>query len=260
MRKFHGYTYSPTWNSWRAMKARCFNKNNIGYKDYGAKGITVEKSWMRFANFLKDMGERPFGHTLDRIDPRGNYCKENCKWSTVVEQSRNKTSCIILSYNGISATVSEWAEKLGIGAETIRARLKRGWSVERTLGSRLQVEKRNKITNRSVEDKSDVSVRSLKSWRTKVLVRDNYRCKKCTGDKNLQVHHILPRREFPNKMFFIDNGIALCKACHQKLHLKELMFASEMFDTIRNYEYYYLWSSCGNGTVYAKNVVKAEDL
>ena len=82
--KKHGHsspaTRSHTYRSWEAMKARCLNANDPSFKDYGARGITVEDAWMTFETFLADMGERPRGTTLDRIDVNAGYGKNNCRW------------------------------------------------------------------------------------------------------------------------------------------------------------------------------------
>ena len=72
------------------MIERCTNQNSIQYKDYGGRGITIDIEWLDLENFLKDMGERPKGLTLDRINVNGNYCKDNCKWSDYYEQAINK--------------------------------------------------------------------------------------------------------------------------------------------------------------------------
>jgi len=79
------------YRSWQSMKTRCYNKNAINYKNYGGRGISICDEWKRsFDIFLEDMGNRPMGSSLDRIDVNGNYCKENCRWATPSEQIRNR--------------------------------------------------------------------------------------------------------------------------------------------------------------------------
>jgi hypothetical protein len=86
-----GRTTTPEFRTWCAMLQRCFYKNNQKYLRYGAKGITVCARWKEsFEEFLKDMGPRPEGHTLDRIDGKGNYEPSNCRWATVQEQNKNR--------------------------------------------------------------------------------------------------------------------------------------------------------------------------
>ena len=81
---------SPTHKSWTAMLHRCRAPKYSDYKNYGGRGITVCERWKVFENFLADMGERPKGKTLDRIDVNGNYEPSNCRWATLSEQQRNK--------------------------------------------------------------------------------------------------------------------------------------------------------------------------
>ena len=81
---------SPTYLSWYAMKQRCFNQNHENFPYYGGRGITVCEPWLRFENFLADMGERPGGKTLDRINPDGIYEPDNCRWATPKEQAGNR--------------------------------------------------------------------------------------------------------------------------------------------------------------------------
>jgi hypothetical protein len=72
------------------MRQRCFNPNCNDYKYYGARGITVCKRWLKFANFFADMGVRPRGYTIDRINNDGNYTPKNCRWATHSQQMKNK--------------------------------------------------------------------------------------------------------------------------------------------------------------------------
>lgn len=80
---------SPTYNSWHSMIQRCTNPNHCRWKYYGGRGISVCKSWRRFDNFLRDMGKRPVGKSIDRIDTNGNYCPSNCRWATPSQQQKN---------------------------------------------------------------------------------------------------------------------------------------------------------------------------
>ncbi|MBW7573895.1 hypothetical protein [Caproiciproducens faecalis] len=121
---------------WENIKSRCSNPKDSHYHYYGEKGVTVCDDWKNsyssFKSWALQNGFMP-GLTIDRIDVNGNYCPENCRWITQKEQCSNRTSNRILTYNGVSHTVTQWSEIVGISANTIFARLDRGWSTEKSL-------------------------------------------------------------------------------------------------------------------------------
>ena len=85
----HGMSETPSYKSWTGMIQRCTNPNRPHYKWYMARGISICKSWMKFENFYKDMGDRPEGKSIDRINNNGNYEPGNCRWATQSEQVKN---------------------------------------------------------------------------------------------------------------------------------------------------------------------------
>lgn len=115
------------------MRNRCLSPGNIGFGRYGGRGIRIDARWSDFWAFLSDMGERPVGLSLDRIDNDGPYTKDNCRWASFTEQCRNRRSSRFLYYHGERRTVTEWALELDIPKERIVRRLNLGWSDEDAL-------------------------------------------------------------------------------------------------------------------------------
>lgn len=100
---------------------------------YKERGITVCSRWMDFSNFDADMGPRPPGATLDRIDTNGNYEQNNCRWASTKEQSRNKRNNRFVTYLGRTQCLTDWARDAGISVPLLRYRLNAGWSVQEAL-------------------------------------------------------------------------------------------------------------------------------
>ena len=129
----HGMTKTRTWISWDSMIQRCTNPEHKSFDDYGGRGIKVCPAWLNeFSAFYKDMGERPAGKTLDRIDTNGNYEPGNCRWATPTEQSNNRLNNRVIEFDGRKQTVAEWARELGMSRQTLRHRLI-NWSIEDAL-------------------------------------------------------------------------------------------------------------------------------
>ncbi len=137
---FHGHSKrgkrTKAYGVWCNMLSRCTNPNVQSYEDYGARGITVCKRWLKFENFLEDMGEPPTGLTIDRIDNNGNYEPGNCAWKTRLQQARNrggKRKPILITFDGLTLTLKEWSQRLGISHSMLRGRYEHKWPVEKML-------------------------------------------------------------------------------------------------------------------------------
>lgn len=115
----HGMSGTPTHYTWKNMMQRCYNRNNTGYPDYGGRGVKVCDRWHTFENFYVDMGDKPEGMSLDRINVDGDYEPDNCRWADKYIQARNKRNSITVE--GIE--LKYLAEELGIPYSTLFGRL-----------------------------------------------------------------------------------------------------------------------------------------
>jgi hypothetical protein len=115
------------------LKRRCFNPKDRGWLRYGGRGITVCERWLKFENFYADMGDRPPGLQIDRINNDGNYEPGNCRWATPKEQANNKVQrpAAVVEVNGEKRQVREIEKSVGLARGGVLRRLKAGWSLER---------------------------------------------------------------------------------------------------------------------------------
>jgi len=127
---------APEYKSWHMMKQRCSNKNHTKYPTYGGVGIGYEKSWDSFSSFFKDMGVRPEGKTLDRINNSEGYSKENCRWATIQEQQNNRSCNAWVKYKGKQYTLGQLTRKFSFKDGVLRGRIvNNGWSVEKAVNT-----------------------------------------------------------------------------------------------------------------------------
>lgn len=119
---------------WRSMIARCTNPNNKTFLYYGGRGVKVCKRWMKYENFIHDMGERPSdGHSLERINTNGDYKPSNCRWATRSEQQKNKTTTRLYTNGVFTGTLVECAALVGISKELAHWRMKNWKTFERNV-------------------------------------------------------------------------------------------------------------------------------
>lgn len=125
---------SPEYLAWQNMRARCNRPSHPSYAAYGGRGIKVCERWDDYANFLADMGRRPGpGYSIERKDNNGPYSPENCRWATEPEQRRNTRKTRVLTFNGKTQCLTDWAAEIGISLDGLRARLQAGMSAEEAL-------------------------------------------------------------------------------------------------------------------------------
>jgi hypothetical protein len=130
----HGKRKTSTYNVWVSMIQRCHNPKNAAYGRYGAAGILVCDRWrFSFESFLADMGERPQALSLDRVDNSGGYSKENCRWATAAQQSRNSRTAKMVSIEGKTQCLIDWLREISLTKSSYLSRLRRGWTQERAL-------------------------------------------------------------------------------------------------------------------------------
>lgn len=168
------------YGTWNSMMARCYNEKHAKYPLYGARGLRVCRRWHTFQNFVDDMGMRPSGLMLERIDNDKGYSPENCKWATYAEQIRNRNITVWLTHDGKTMCIKDWADHLGISYSTLKERLRQGYSTE--LALTMKPEPANASKMRKYYDHCKNG--HLYSEHGKVDNRSHRVCKICEKDRN----------------------------------------------------------------------------
>lgn len=124
----------PVYDVWRSMKDRCLNPNAKAFPDYGGRGISICDRWLNsYAAFAADMGARPEGWSIDRIDNDGDYTPENCRWADRRTQQRNQRRAVYVLVGGVRYRAIELAERAGVKTDTIISRASKGASLDEVL-------------------------------------------------------------------------------------------------------------------------------
>ena len=145
--KRHGMSHSSTYMSWEAMIQRCFDPKHVSYHNHGGRGVTACDHWKLFDNFLADMGERPEGKVLTRIDKNLPYSKSNCKWGSRVDVARNSRKSRYVTAYGETKSLAEWAEdpRCKVTYSVFKSRIRIGMAPEVALTTAQKWEKKKPL-------------------------------------------------------------------------------------------------------------------
>jgi len=166
-------SHKAEYRCWQDMIQRCHNPSNSSWHLYGERGIRVCDRWLEsFVNFYQDMGKRPDGMSLDRINNDGPYDPKNCRWATAKTQARNHRGCVFIEHMGKRQTIAEWAEEVGIDAITLRSRYKRGLTAEQLFSKTMF--NQHKARPNSKSRLLGVSAHR-KKWKSQINVNGHYR-------------------------------------------------------------------------------------
>ena len=225
----HGKTYnqSPTYRVWKGMIVRCEDPKHQNYKHYSSMGITVDPRWRgSFETFLADMGERPAGMTLDRKESTKGYRPDNCRWATILEQNKNRTSNVLLTLNGETLILTDWARKLGCKVSALRMRLFKGWSVERALTEPFEYRTPREVTGKLLTLGKAKAVfngyykhllrgpgddLTFEQWQ-EILVKYDHRCAYCGVPNPRTMDHVVSISK--GGLHTHSNVVPACRSCN----------------------------------------------
>lgn len=184
-------SYDRLYKIYSGMKDRCYNKNSDKYKNYGERGVIICEEWLKDYKLFKEWAEIN-GYsdelTIDRINVNGNYEPSNCRWATIKEQQNNRRNNHYIEYKGEIKTLKEWSEITGINYDTLRLRLKRGLSFEKSIQKKVPIVRTEKARKKIAERKARIEekqrtilIRKLKKALNKVRI---YKAKETYNSKN----------------------------------------------------------------------------
>ena len=217
---------TATYQTWSHLMNRC-NPDSV-CKDsakYGKLGILVCDRWLVYENFLEDMGEKPPGMSLDRLDNALGYSKDNCRWATAKQQAQNRTNNVNITYNGETLCISEWARRLGCTDWALRARINNGWDVHRAFTQPFRKHKGWKLNSTPLDVRKasrDFSRRythlrrpgddlTFEDWCVICRNYDN-KCVYCGLKKKLTVDHVVPLSK--GGAHTASNVVPACSTCN----------------------------------------------
>ena len=178
----------PLYNVWQSMRGRCLNPNYRQWNDYGGRGIKICSRWDDFHAFVEDMGPRPEGYSIDRIDNDADYSPGNCRWASRKQQQRNQRRAVYVEIEGKRYRAIDLAEKVGVKTDTIVARAAKNLPMELIL--------------------------------SKTPLRDTSGLKlggRASGAKKRQKTHCPQGHPYtPDNLLASKLGYRSCKACHRE--------------------------------------------
>jgi len=129
----HGMSKTPVYSTWKSMMSRCYKERDIGWENYGGRGVRVCDVWHEFDRFVADMGQPGTGDSIDRVDVDGDYEIGNCRWADWETQANNRRTNVRVSFGDKEMTIAQWARKIGASPEALKKRFDAGWTVEAAL-------------------------------------------------------------------------------------------------------------------------------
>lgn len=129
----HNMSFSREYKTWCSMMRRCYDINHPHYKSYGGRGIKVFEPWHDFRNFYAEMGKKPEGLSIERMNNDGNYEPSNCVWANASQQANNRRSTLKLKFNNTTKSLRDWCTEYNIDKLTVYKRLRKGWSISDAL-------------------------------------------------------------------------------------------------------------------------------